>query len=106
VIPNMSDVAKALNRPPEYPTKYFGCELGTMVKCDEAVDKYLVNGAHDANKLQDILDGFIQKFVLCQECGNPETDLIITKDGEIWKGCKGMRFSNGFIISLREEDFG
>ncbi|KAJ2993093.1 hypothetical protein NUW54_g7782 [Trametes sanguinea] len=27
VIPNMSDVARALSRPPTYPTKFFGCEL-------------------------------------------------------------------------------
>lgn len=31
LIPNMSDIAKALSRPPSYPTKYFGCELGAQV---------------------------------------------------------------------------
>ena len=28
VIVNMTDVAKSLGRPPTYPTKFFGCELG------------------------------------------------------------------------------
>ena len=48
----MTDIAKSLIRPPMYPTKYFGCELGAQVKGDEKSDKYVVNGAHDAEKLQ------------------------------------------------------
>ncbi|XP_032477815.1 eukaryotic translation initiation factor 5 isoform X2 [Phocoena sinus] len=77
VIVNMVDVAKALNRPPTYPTKYFGCELGAQTQFDVKNDRYIVNGSHEANKLQDMLDGFIKKFVLCPECENPETDLHV-----------------------------
>uniref|UniRef100_A0A3B4XJH3 Eukaryotic translation initiation factor 5 n=1 Tax=Seriola lalandi dorsalis TaxID=1841481 RepID=A0A3B4XJH3_SERLL len=76
VIVNMVDVAKALNRPPTYPTKFFGCELGAQTQFDTKNDRYIVNGSHEANKLQDMLDGFIRKFVLCTECDNPETDLV------------------------------
>uniref|UniRef100_A0A8D3BZ80 Eukaryotic translation initiation factor 5 n=1 Tax=Scophthalmus maximus TaxID=52904 RepID=A0A8D3BZ80_SCOMX len=78
VIVNMVDVAKALNRPPTYPTKFFGCELGAQTQFDSKNDRYIVNGSHEANKLQDMLDGFIRKFVLCTECDNPETDLTQT----------------------------
>lgn len=78
VVPNMSDIARSLSRPPTYPTKFFGCELGAQVKTDEKTDRYIVNGAHDAPKLQELLDVFIKKFVLCGGCSNPETDLIIT----------------------------
>jgi len=34
------------------------------------------------------LDSFIQKFVLCSDCKNPETDLVIKGKGEIRKDCK------------------
>ena len=34
------------------------------------------------------MDTFISKFVLCGECKNPETDLKITKDGNIIRDCK------------------
>ncbi|KAI8983203.1 translation initiation factor [Trametes punicea] len=88
VIPNMSDVARALSRPPTYPTKFFGCELGAQTSFDEKNDRYIVNGAHDAKKLRELLDGFIEKFVLCKACKNPETDLIITKNDEIIRDCK------------------
>jgi translation initiation factor 5 len=30
VIPNMTEIGKSLARPPSYPTKFFGCELGTF----------------------------------------------------------------------------
>lgn len=56
--------------------KYFGCELGAQTQMDHKIGRYIVNGAHESGKLQDMLDGFIKKFVLCQECENPETELV------------------------------
>ncbi|CCL98330.1 uncharacterized protein FIBRA_00324 [Fibroporia radiculosa] len=88
VVPNMADVARALSRPPTYPTKFFGCELGAQTSFDEKNDRYIVNGAHDATKLRELLDAFIDKFVLCKSCKNPETDLIITKSDDIIRDCK------------------
>ncbi|KAF9267930.1 translation initiation factor [Marasmius fiardii PR-910] len=91
VIPNMADVARALSRPPSYPTKFFGCELGAQTSFDEKNERYIVNGAHDANRLRELLDGFIDKFVLCKSCKNPETELIILKQGRnetIIRDCK------------------
>lgn len=78
VIVNMTEIAKALSRPPTYPTKYFGCELGAQTQFDSKNDRYIVNGSHDADKLQTLLDGFIKKFVLCDACSNPETNLIVS----------------------------
>ncbi|KAL8599509.1 hypothetical protein ACOMHN_066908 [Nucella lapillus] len=78
VIVNMAEIAKALSRPPTYPTKFFGCELGAQTQFDTKNDRYIVNGSHDADKLQNLLDGFIKKFVLCDECSNPETNLIVS----------------------------
>ncbi|KAJ7030354.1 domain found in IF2B/IF5-domain-containing protein [Mycena alexandri] len=91
VLPNMSDVARALSRPPSYTTKFFGCELGAQTSVDEKNERYIVNGAHDANRLRELLDGFIEKFVLCKSCKNPETELIILKVGrteDIIRDCK------------------
>lgn len=83
VIVNMPEIAKSLNRPPMYPTKYFGWKCGAQVNFDNKSERYIVNGAHDPNKLQDLLDGFIQKYVLCQSCENPETILSVNKKKEI-----------------------
>lgn len=47
-----------------------------------------MNGSHDAVKLQDLLDGFIRKFVLCPECENPETELLVsTKKNTVSQVC-------------------
>lgn len=52
-----------------------------------------MNGSHDATKLQDLLDGFIRKYVLCPECDNPETDLLVAaKKGTISQGCKACGY--------------
>ena len=94
VIVNASVVAKALNRPTtcenkidilfkQFPlfrlldvTKIFGCELGAQVQMNAKEDRYIVNGAHNCEKLQHLLDGFIKQFVLCPNCDNPETKLV------------------------------
>ncbi|CAH7667634.1 domain found in IF2B/IF5-domain-containing protein [Phakopsora pachyrhizi] len=88
VIPNMSDIARALARPQTYITKFFGCELGAQTTFEQKVDRYIVNGAHQADRLRELLDVFIDKFVLCPSCKNPETELILSRDGLISKDCK------------------
>jgi translation initiation factor 5 len=70
------------------PTKFFGCELGAQTTFDEKADRYIVNGAHEASRLRELLDAFIDKFVLCGSCKNPETDIIITKSEDIIRDCK------------------
>ena len=62
---------------------------------DDKADRYIVNGAHDASRLRELLDSFIEKFVLCQSCKNPETDLILTRDDIVLRDCKacGVRSS-------------
>jgi translation initiation factor 5 len=50
--------------------------------------RYIVNGAFEADRFQEVLDGFIKKFVLCKECSNPETVLRVTKKKEIESACK------------------
>lgn len=80
VIVNLTSVAGSLARPPAYVIKYFGFELGAQTNTNPADDRWIINGAHDASKLQDYLDGFIAKFVLCKKCKNPETVMEIKED--------------------------
>lgn len=87
VIVNLNSVAQSLSRPPAYVIKYFGFELGAQANAKPTDDRWIINGAHDAPKLQDYLDGFISKFVLCKKCKNPETDVNI-KDDQITLDCK------------------
>ncbi|KAJ5137768.1 hypothetical protein N7526_004001 [Penicillium atrosanguineum] len=87
VIVNLNSVAQSLARPPAYVIKYFGFELGAQANAKPTDERWIINGAHDASKLQDYLDGFISKFVLCKKCKNPKTEVSI-KDDKIILDCK------------------
>lgn len=69
------------------PTKYLGFELGALTKIDQTNHKYIINGHRSADELADVLDSFIQRYVLCQKCRNPETVLHI-KGETITAQCK------------------
>lgn len=106
VVVNLASVARTLDRDPNYVIKYFAFELGAQTNTDPKDDRWIINGAHEAAKLQDLLDGFIKKFVLCKKCSNPETDFVIN-DPHILLDCKacGQRTDvdlrlklSGFII--------
>lgn len=87
VVANLPNVSQQLARPPGWIIKYFGFELGAQTNTNPKDDRWIINGAHEASKLQDHLDGFIKKFVLCQKCKNPETEVKV-KDGRILLDCK------------------
>ena len=84
--------------------KYFGFELGAQTNTNPTDDRWIINGAHEASKLQDYLDGFISKFVLCKKCKNPETDVVI-KDGRILLDCKACGQRSEVDLRLKLSSF-
>lgn len=80
-IVNCADIASALHRKPAVLTKFFGCELGAQSRWEEKEEASIVNGAFEGNILQDkLIDSFLPKFVLCPNCGLPETDMKVKKE--------------------------
>jgi translation initiation factor 5 len=67
--------------------KHFGCELGAQTNFSKETGTSIVNGAHDAKKLSDILELFIKRYVQCYNCGNPETIVKVRKE-KITLKCK------------------
>ena len=104
VIVNLSSVAQSLARPGSYVIKYFGFELGAQTNTNPADDRWIINGAHEASKLQDYLDGFITRFVLCKKCKNPETEVVI-KDGRIILDCKACGVRSDVDLRLKLSGF-
>ncbi|KAJ4884684.1 putative eukaryotic translation initiation factor 5-2 [Raphanus sativus] len=99
-IVNNVEIAKALGRPASYTTKYFGCELGAQSKFDEKTGTSLVNGAHSTSKLASLLEAFIKRYVQCYGCGNPETEIVITKTQMVNLKCAAC----GFISEVDMRD--
>lgn len=83
-IVNILDVAKALDRDPLYLMKYFGLELGSQISQNAG---HLINGKQEVADLANVLDKFIDKYVLCGKCKNPET-IILVKKGNLRLKCK------------------
>ncbi|CCW60492.1 unnamed protein product, partial [Phytomonas sp. EM1] len=77
VIPNIHDICLAMNRPEKVLMKFLQFELGAQLYVSEKDDKYLLMGSHSAERMQDNIDDFIRKFVLCKHCGNPETAVAL-----------------------------
>ncbi|KAJ4840266.1 hypothetical protein Tsubulata_024962 [Turnera subulata] len=86
-IVNMVPIAKALDRPASYTVKYFGYELGAQSKFDKKTGTSIVNGEHRTTTLAALLEGFIKKYVQCYLCGNPETEIVITKAQMVTLNC-------------------
>src|ERR1700744_1556138 len=58
---NIKEVAHALVVPPDYPLKFIGKEIGSQTEIKN--DVYLISGSNTADKFQQILDKFIDKYV-------------------------------------------
>lgn len=85
-IPNLSDIAKDLHREAADILKMFGFELGAVTIKNDETNSYIVNGKFSANELAEVLDVFIEKFVLCGSCRNPETFITPSK-GQVKLRC-------------------
>ncbi|KAG0061953.1 hypothetical protein BGZ89_011047 [Linnemannia elongata] len=77
-IQNLTAVARALNRPLEYISKFFELELDlTGVMEDRQRWFKLCDAELSEHELMMVLDKFIRRFVLCYVCHNPETALTV-----------------------------
>jgi translation initiation factor 5 len=93
-IPNITDVGLSLHRQPGEVAKFFGTELGAQTRYSLETDRAIVNGAHTDQVLQDLINRYVEKFVLCPQCRLPETEYKIKNDAIFHRcaacGCKDM----------------
>lgn len=86
-IVNIQEVAAALHRSATVVTSFFGKDMGTRSKLDKE-GMALVKGNHSAATLQQRLNIFIDKFVLCGKCSLPETVLMVGAQKQISQDCR------------------
>ena len=73
VIKNIEIIAEKLERPVKMIGKYISKNIGCSAKMKSGKGMILV-GKWDDVRLNELIQQFIDKFVLCPGCGNPETD--------------------------------
>ena len=94
ILLNLSDIADALNRPPELILKYLGFALGChvhFVSPSKLGEKSYLRGLHSVMNIQHTINQFIDVCVLCIRCHLPETDLIVSK-GIVKQRCNACGF--------------
>ncbi|EAY04823.1 Domain found in IF2B/IF5 family protein [Trichomonas vaginalis G3] len=72
---NSADIAKAIGRTQALLTQWFGYALACQARINPSSSQIIMNGDHPAKKLQDSLYEFIDNFILCPHCLNPETTM-------------------------------
>ncbi|ELA41539.1 uncharacterized protein VICG_01403 [Vittaforma corneae ATCC 50505] len=76
VIQNLEQISKSLSRNPAHILKFLSMSFG----CTSALgQKYALNGSFDSNRIQNGIYDFIDCFVLCTKCRNPETKFLFGK---------------------------
>ncbi|KAF9434642.1 hypothetical protein BGZ76_007679 [Entomortierella beljakovae] len=110
---NLPAIAKALNRPIEYISKFFELELEMQGQMDIRQRWFkLCAGVLTEQELMLVLDKFIRRFVLCFICNNPETALtiyntyIIKECGACGQSTRVDRFTKLTRYIIRNRNFG
>ncbi|KAL0263896.1 UNVERIFIED_CONTAM: hypothetical protein PYX00_010847 [Menopon gallinae] len=73
VLLNLPSVSYSLKRSPDHILKFLGYGLGSQTKGDKNAMRYIVNGSHSVEEVQDHIYDFIDEYVMCRHCNNPET---------------------------------
>ena len=75
IISNLSKVAHDLGREEKEILTYFGKSLGCSTNYDVKGNKAILSKATSLTELEPYLFNYIDTYVLCETCGNPETKL-------------------------------
>ena len=74
VLKNFLEIADVVNRDPTHLLKYMLKELGTAGKLDG--NRVIFQGKFTAETIQSQITAYADEFVICSECGRPDTELV------------------------------
>lgn len=74
IVKNFSAIAKAINRSEEHLYKYLVKSLGTAGVVESG--RLILQGKFTDKEIQKELDNYIQTYVICKECGAPDTEFV------------------------------
>lgn len=74
VLSNFFQIAQALSRKPEHIIKFLTKELATPLVRKQ---NYVIVGTKiPASRINEKIEKYVDEYVLCKECGKPDTKLI------------------------------
>lgn len=78
VLTNFFQIAQHLGRKPEHMLKFLLKELATPGKTKK--DKVILGSKVPASKINEKIEKYVEQFVLCKECGKPDTKMEKQQD--------------------------
>jgi translation initiation factor 2 subunit 2 len=97
IIKNFMEIVKKIDRDPMHVYKYLMRELGTAGNIQG--DRLILKGRVSSSLIQNRVDSYIKTYVICYECGSPDTEL--RKEGRIeilvCKACGAIRPVHGKV---------
>ena len=85
IIQNFVDVATALRREPKHLMKYLSKESATLSTLSGK--RLVMKGKFREKLLNERLNKYAREYVLCKECGKPDTSLV-TQDNMQFMRCE------------------
>lgn len=83
-ITNIEQVCKSIDRPVNQLIKYLGISFG----CNSKGDRLYMKSEGIESQIDACVENYIQTYVLCGVCDNPETVILTNKKGESAISCK------------------
>ncbi len=72
---NFADIVDTINRDSDRFLKYLLRELGTAGEIEES-GRVIFKGKLGSKKIEEKIQNFVERYVLCSECGKPDTRLV------------------------------
>lgn len=82
VFENFQSICRQLDRRGGHLLGFLQDELGTSAQIDES-KRARLTGEFDADRIRNAVDAYTERYVLCSECGLPDTDLDPEQDADI-----------------------
>jgi len=74
IIANFAQICSYLRRKPEHLAKYLSRELATSAQIQG--DRLVLQRKVTSERINEKIQSYIQEFIICKECGKPDTELI------------------------------
>jgi len=81
IITNISAIASYLRRPLDHLSKYLQKELAVSGKITN--DRLTLHTKLNSTRVNDKIEQYAKDFVICKECGKPDTEIIPEKAAHI-----------------------
>jgi translation initiation factor 5 len=102
LITNIKDISKSLNSDPQNISKFFSHEVCAQTKYNDKLGNMIINGNYTQPYLTQILNKYIELYVLCEQCNIPEVRLTLNKNKKVIGMCDSCGFCKKYDMDNKD----